>query len=1052
MSLLICTKCKQVPYIEFLPGLLTKIFRCETKLVRHIDLDEFIENYYTLKCQNCSQNKEDNINFCSNKLICNDCLQRFNIKNYITNDSIPNKCLDDDNTKYEFFEPKTHRLYCEYCAKKGCMRIEEFKKSFEQPTISLRTLKPIPYFNNLKERIIKTYEKSKKQPSIINSYLNLSNLEKFINNYSIISPLCQRCKEVYNINVHENLENNSFEISCKCGQEKFNSVIEFEKKIDLIECDVCRNKYNQGNMFLDFLTQDILCEKCLIEKCAFDYIRFNEIPYICSLHKNNYCFFCQNCGKFFCDKCDTEEHNLVEINKFRENIEKKYSIFSNFDWFKKLTKEGYFNLTFNRKICVNKNKNRREKFEKYRSRFVNQEEKNENNFRDLLNELKIDLISNIYDIMHIEMKVSLYSSQIKLEEKILDLQNKVNEMSISLEILFKEFSDKNKISQLLKTRNILQHLFTNMIKKNYNCFEKIEGDFRVLYESYKYLNYEKKNSDEVKFNLISIFERFENLIKSHIKKKVKDSLISNFKKALREKEIKINNKKIKEQFYSDDNEKNNFDTIIKSIQPKIEFDKRMEIFKKVFKNPIQSIGVDLKFKTIDDYNSYLIQQNAFAEHFKKKDIIDVIKNLKEDKYPDNYEGSGLCLKAKLTGNVYFSNFGYVHENTLDKNVIENLLENCQKDDNHQYLFLIKDKSKEFLKNVNCQNDAEFYFITILVNKLISRIGKIIHQNDAIFQFLFYDTEENWNINNYKLIEDKEQKELKFIIDKQNRINSLKNLNFKKLDISSLFNFIRELAKNNAAKMNEFLGIDTINDMKKEIKNTFKELNKIDDIKTEVLLLENKIERFTLFLEKYKDLFHIFPKLKANIIEIIKNDIFTLNEINKFNYIDEREYNYFINMYTNAYTLNIHLIKKRKEFLDNFENIIKNYNSLVNEYFQLEISKRIYNLLLKEINREKDVTDYFEEEKKNTIDIFSKFFKDIDSASISSKKLNKAQKEKFEKEQEVEKQKFEDVIKTMNNIRLADIGSKFEKYFDYDNNSFAQTKMDVVLFLCQNNYI
>lgn len=174
----------------------------------------------------------------------------------------------------------------------------------------------------------------------------------------------------------------------------------------------------------------------------------------------------------------------------------------------------------------------------------------------------------------------------------------------------------------------------------------------------------------------------------------------------------------------------------------------------------------MKFKTIDDYNSYLIQQNAFADHFNKKDIVNVIKVLKEDKYPDNYEGSGLCLKAQLTGNVYFSNFGYVHENTLVKNVIENLLENCQKDDNHQYLFLIKDKSKEFLKNVNCQNDAEFYFITILVNKLISRIGKIIHQNDAIFQFLFYDPEENWNINNYKLIEDKEQKGLKFIIDKK----------------------------------------------------------------------------------------------------------------------------------------------------------------------------------------------------------------------------------------------------------------------------------------------
>ena len=51
---LICNQCLQVPYVEFLPGLMVKFFCHEKNLIRHIDLDKSIENLFTLKC--CKKN------------------------------------------------------------------------------------------------------------------------------------------------------------------------------------------------------------------------------------------------------------------------------------------------------------------------------------------------------------------------------------------------------------------------------------------------------------------------------------------------------------------------------------------------------------------------------------------------------------------------------------------------------------------------------------------------------------------------------------------------------------------------------------------------------------------------------------------------------------------------------------------------------------------------------------------------------------------------------------------------------------------------------------
>ena len=59
---------------------------------------------------------------------------------------------------------------------------------------------------------------------------------------------------------------------------------------------------------------------------------------------------------------------------------------------------------------------------------------------------------------------------------------------------------------------------------------------------------------------------------------------------------------------------------------------------------------------------------------------------------------------------------------------------------------------------------------------------------------------------------------------------------------------------------------------------------------------------------------------------------------------------------------------------------------------------------------------------------------------------------FKKMQEKSKLLIQNVIEKMKKISLEAIGKKFQKYSDYEINTFAYSKLDVILFLCQNKYI
>ena len=338
---------------------------------------------------------------------------------------------------------------------------------------------------------------------------------------------------------------------------------------------------------------------------------------------------------------------------------------------------------------------------------------------------------------------------------------------------------------------------------------------------------------------------------------------------------------------------------------------------------------------------------------------------------------------------------------------------------------------------------------ILSSRLINRIEKINHKNNAIFQFLFYDFEDNFDIENYSLINKKDKNAPKFIINNKRTIKSLKNLNFKNFNISSIFFFLEEIATKNFKKMCDFLGENEVVTIKKKIQNKFKSLNEIDKIKNKIYSFGNKIEKHIRFINKYKEMLLLFPQLKENLIEFMEEDNYPF--FKEFNYINEESGNDFANVFFDMYSLTIYFLKKKDALINEIKKYKEKYQLLLDNYYQLEIVERIYNLLISEINKEYNVLDYFEQEKKNIADMLLNYPAQK-ASSCSPKKLNKGQNEIFNQQLENEQKKLPDTITKLRNISLNDIGTRFKNYLEFDILSFTQVKFDVILFLYQNKYI
>ena len=512
MTELICNKCYQIPHIYFLPGLMIKFSCCEDKLVPHFDLEERIKVDYILKCSKstCSKNNK-NFHLISGKLICEECLNILNINkkkinNDIHADLIAITCKIHYK-KYIYYKKfKNYLLYCNECdSLNGSILLRAFYKELKIENFDINekliNIYLLPLFKNLK----KTYEIYQK--TIPNAYLNFINFKEYFDNYDIISPFCPECKKIYNINnnnyskdnknnnsslMSENISTNNLEVKCRCGPKDYNSINQFEEKLNSITCCNCNEIFEQNKMFYDIISEEIICEECLKSRRTIDYIRFNEICYICCLHRFNFEFYCEKCYHLFCRNCinlnNHQYKNLKDLSLNQEN-RKILEYLENKKWFIKFKKSGYLNITYSDINCTKFNNNEKNnQFKKLATIFGGKKDSFDINIIKKENSIK-SIINRIENSM-------LYYKLFGTNLEIVNLKDKINQMELSIIALLKELNNKNKLVQLLKIRNNFQHLIFNIIKQNYNSFKKIEPNFRILYESYKYLKYEQKYKDK----------------------------------------------------------------------------------------------------------------------------------------------------------------------------------------------------------------------------------------------------------------------------------------------------------------------------------------------------------------------------------------------------------------------------------------------------------------------------------------------------------------------------------------------------------------------------
>jgi hypothetical protein len=168
--------------------------------------------------------------------------------------------------------------------------------------------------------------------------------------------------------------------------------------------------------------------------------------------------------------------------------------FGSHNWLLSLKNNGLFNFENGKRTCKNKI-DREDLIKKEKAYIIKQIEEKEGKFDASL--FKIYSKLNTVQIKNCLYEFKIFETKVDNRVQIIEMKNKHINLELMLTTLFKEIEEKSEIINLLKTRNKIQHLIIEIIKKNYYCFTKIEGDFRILYESYNYLNYDlninKKN-------------------------------------------------------------------------------------------------------------------------------------------------------------------------------------------------------------------------------------------------------------------------------------------------------------------------------------------------------------------------------------------------------------------------------------------------------------------------------------------------------------------------------------------------------------------------------
>lgn len=1062
MTALICNRCLNIPYIQFLPGLKIKFSCCKSMLITHFDLDERINFFYSLKCQRSSCLKKDAfINYTYGELICDNCLKNKKKKVFEKNIKNDNICITckQHYKKYRYYNKTTGLLFCQDCSypnditdliefRKEKKNIEIFK-DYECYENSIST-----YFKILFKRIRETYQIYKKN-LVPNAFMNLINIKEFFDNSNILSPICPLCKDIYDIKIKNEIDKQSgldnkeiitVEIKCNCNDDIFNSIDELENKINLVTCNSCNEVYEQKYVFYNICNESIICEKCLKNEKIIEYICLNEICYICIIHKLEYKYCCKKCKQLLCENCKVlNNHEIIKLEKLNENekSDKIPEVIGNLKWFNKYKNYRYINKEYSyKKGCKFTFEDKKYQINKFT---LNIKEKEKDSLQNIAFKKDINLRVIINKIARSIMIKKLSNSNIE----IANLKEKINKMEFINITLLKELNDKNKLVQIVKTRNIFQHLISNLIKKKYNSFKKIKGDFRILYESYKYLKYQLKIKDEdnkIKTQLESIFASIEKLIKNKIIKNTNKIFINNFKNENEKNKLNFNDKIIDGYFSQITNIKTNFNNIMNDTT-KIPINIKMKIFNNVFDNETKKI-IDKKiFSTLKKYNQFLLNQKFINNEFvnKFKIIENTINEIEENKISENYVNTGLYKFVDLTGNYYLDELGYINDKSLNTNLINQLLQEEKDDKEYQKITIKESEEKKFLKEIKCDNNIEFNFLFSLITKIINRIGNIVHQNDDIYKILFYEICDELNPKKYELIKDKNNNNLYKFSDKKDKEKevSINYLPIKKSDYQEYINFYNGFFEEFTKKFISLLGkekeIDLSNKIKKEIEDSIGKIN----YQNEIMTILNYINDAIIFHEKFTDLFMIFPSINNGIQNLINREL-EIDEIENIdlNITQNEEQDKFINIYIKNYLLIIHL----RKIIELVNNNLSDYNNLSKKIYQYKIKEIILELYKEKLNKEYNIKEMFEQERLHILKSYDNY---------KSLKIEELQKEKKKETIELinkEIKQYSSAIDKMKNIEIKDIEDHFKDFLDFDSNSYANTKFDILLYLYQNNYI
>lgn len=611
------------------------------------------------------------------------------------------------------------------------------------------------------------------------------------------------------------------------------------------------------------------------------------------------------------------------------------------------------------------------------------------------------------------------------------------------------------VVNLLKTRNILQHLIIEIIKNNYSSFEQINGDFRILYESYKYLKSELNNKKEiVQTYLEEIITNFISLIKNKVRKSVIEQFIKNIKNEAKKENLNINKKEMTKLEDAKDNDiKTVYYNVMGNTMPKINFNKQLMIFKKTYKDEVKKMLDDEKFETLNEYNTYLSSLNIITNKEKFKEITQLIEDLKNNVIPKNIENSDFYKNVNVVDKMYNDKHGFICDKNLNSDLIKEILKNSQENENYQYLILKEGSKNKFVKSINLRNEMEFYFLYILINNLIKRIGNIIHQNDNNFNYIFNDITTNLDvIMNYKLVKDKNEIDSFKFDTCQSEITSIKIMH-KTYKLKDFKDFSKNFININIKTLRNLLGDIKINEIMKKLQTKFNNCIQIDKVPKLIDNISIAQENNIAFYNNYKDLFMLYPEIKDYLSNLINEEYENLNMKNDcLKILDkDKKFKEFIINYIDNYLFANYLYKKIEEINGKNEKNYKEYQNLIEKNVYYDFAKKILKAYEDKCSQ-MNIINVFEQEKKKVIDMFTRIKDEKNKAFYEQNdagNLNEINKDNMKKEIE----KINSVIKEMNDINIDFVNKKFKDYLtNIDINSYAYSKFDVILYLYQNEYI